>query len=158
LSNFAADTRVAPRPTAHLKVRLSDFPLAPTLTPLGLVDHVDVIIARLLRRLVHRGDSRLFDPATLRRHMRLFAGFQLYIITIAFPAMESGDSLVVAGDALAHAGVRAGFRGRGQLARDFVAEEVHERAGDGGHAGADDADVAFDAAPDSNVVVVVRRV
>lgn len=130
------------------RLRSSNLPLASPLTSLVLIDHVDIIIARLLRRLVHRGDGRLFDP-TLRVCVRLclFARFQLNVVAVALPAVKSGDALGVAGDALAQARVRAGLSGRGQLARDFVAEEIHERAGDRRHAGADDADVAFDAAP-----------
>jgi hypothetical protein len=143
------------------RLRSSNLPLTSPFAPLVLIDHVDIIVARLLRRLVHRGDGRLFDSTLrLRVCVCLFAGFQLDIIAVALPAVKSGDALGVAGDVLAQARarVRAGFRGRSQLARDFVAEEVHERAGDRGHAGADDADVAFDAAPQSDVVVVIRRV
>jgi len=54
--------------------------------------------------------------------------------------------------------VRAALRRRVQLARNLVPEEVHERTGDGRHASADDADVAFDGTPQAGVVVVIGRV
>jgi len=144
------------------KYRFSDLPLASPLASLVLIDHVDVVVARLLRRLIHRCDGRLLDRAlvVVCLCLCLLAGFQLDIVAIALPAGKPGDALAVASDAgtQARVRVRRPLRRRVQLARDFVPEEVHQRASDGGHACADDADVALDAAPDSNVVVVVCRV
>ena len=84
----------------HLsRSRLSDFPLASPLAPLVLIDQVDVVIARLLRGLVHGSDGRLFNPAL--RERLLFTGFQLDVVAVALSAGKSGDALTVAGDALA---------------------------------------------------------
>lgn len=53
------------------------------------------------------------------------------------------------------AGVGVRFGVRAELGTDFVAEEEQQWARDGRHAGADHSYVAFEAAPQRDVVVVV---
>jgi hypothetical protein len=151
----------------HLFIhRQSDFfPLCLDSRISILVNQIHIIGARSMVRLVVHGRGRL--DTTILGQVRV----QLNI-PLAGRARQPHGSLLVACNA--RRGKRLGRRerllpapSRGRLAAGsqaaeprayFFAEEVEHRPCDDGHAGADDAEVALEAAPEGDIVVVVGRV
>lgn len=68
--------------------------------------------------------------------------------------MQPRDALIVRDAGHPRARLR-GAIGVGEFGDDGVAEEVDDRARDGRHAGADDAQIGFQSGPDPYVVVMV---
>ena len=127
----------------------------PTVAPRILLDQLHTITTRLVRQIVHRSHRSQRCPLNPSKVFPVPAHLQIPITRVARQPLDGP----VGQDA--RRPLRPAGPGLGETrdpAPDLLAEEVDDRADDGRQTRADDADGAFETAPEREFVVVVGRV
>lgn len=124
------------------------------------MNQLHIIVTRtIVRQIVHRRDCGVLEPSIFRNSL-----VQLNI-PIAGCTWQPRDTLVAC-DARGVLRLlerncrrfRVGAELRADLRADLLAEEVHDWTCDSRHAGTNDSNIAFEPAPERNVVIMVGDV